>query len=176
MAPSIILYIATTLDGYIARADGAIDWLTRIDENNTDYGYAEFYNSVDAIIMGSTTYDFVTSIGPWPYEDKPTFVFTRRTIESENRGVFFVSGDIGQLVESAGFAQFKRVWLVGGSALIASFQKKNLIDEYILTTLPVILGHGLRLFASPIPEQWLTMSGCQSFDGGVLQVQYQRGT
>lgn len=174
MAPSLILYIATTIDGCIARADGAIDWLTSIDEHNTDYGYADFYNSVDAVIMGSTTYEFVSSLGPWPYEDKPTFVFTRRTLQTECKNVYFVSGDPKQLVESNEFTKFNRVWLVGGSALIASFQKKNLIDEYILTILPVVLGHGLKLFASPISEQWLTMVGCQSFDGGVLQVQYQR--
>jgi dihydrofolate reductase len=172
--PQLSLYIAATLDGFIARADGAIDWLARIDENNTDYGYAAFYDSVDALIMGSTTYDFVASLGPWPYDDKPVFVFTRRTLTPASSNVFFVSGDPLQVIHSVAFTQFKKVWLVGGSALIASCQKKNCIDEYILTILPVLLGHGLRLFASPIAEQWLSAISCQQFEGGVLQVQYRR--
>lgn len=174
MVPLIHLYIATTLDGYIARADGAIDWLTSIDENNTDYGYASFYDSVDAIMMGSTTYELIRSFGPWPYEDKPAFVFTRRSLQSTLPNIYFVSGDPQQVISSTAFSQFKRVWLVGGSALVASFQKKNLIDEYLLTVLPVVLGHGLRLFSSPIAEQWLALKACNQFAGGVLQLQYIR--
>lgn len=175
MAPSVSLYIATTLDGYIARADGAIDWLTRIDENNTDYGYAPFYDSVDGVIMGSTTYELISSFGPWPYEDKPAFVFTRRSLQSELENVHFVTGDPKQVLVAPEFSHFKRLWLIGGSALIGSCEKKSLIDEYILTVLPVVLGHGLRLFASPISEQWLTLVACQQFNGGVLQLHYKRG-
>lgn len=166
------LYIAMTLDGYIARADGAIDWLTNIDNNNTDYGYDKFYQTIDAIIMGSTTYELITSFGVWPY-NKPVFVFTRRELSTEKQEISFVSGDPKQVLTSPQFASFKRVWLVGGSALIASCQKKNIIDEYILTTLPVILGHGLRLFSSPISEQWLTMVSCKQYKGGVIQAHYR---
>lgn len=174
MEPVLSLYISTTLDGYIARADGAIDWLTHIDENNTDYGYAAFYDTVDAVIMGSTTYELISSFGPWPYEDKPTFVFTRRTLQAKSGNITFVSGDPAQVLALPAMAHFKKVWLVGGSSLIASCQKKNLIDEYILTILPVLLGHGLKLFSSPISEQWLLMVSCQQYKGGVLQLQYKR--
>jgi dihydrofolate reductase len=127
MAPSLSLYIATTLDGFIARADGAIDWLTRIDENNNDYGYATFYDSVDSVIMGSTTFDLIQSFGSWPYSDKPSFVFTRRSLKTEIKNITFVSGDPKQLLLSLEFEKFKKVWLVGGSMLIASCLKKTLL-------------------------------------------------
>jgi dihydrofolate reductase len=174
MAPSLSLYIAATLDGFIARTDGSIDWLADIDENNTDYGYTPFYSSVDGVIMGSTTFELIQSFGPWPYSDKPTFVFTRRSLQTEIKNVFFVSGDPRQLLLSSEFEKFRKIWLVGGSALIASCLKKDMIDDFVLTILPLILGHGLRLFSSPISEQWLTMVACQQYEGGVLQIHYRK--
>ena len=172
MAPSVSLYISSTLDGYIARADGSIDWLTSIDDNDTDYGYANYYKTIDGLLMGSTTFEMICSLGPWPYADKPTFVFTRRNLQAEMQNVYFIVGDPQQVLSSADFSQFRRLWLVGGSTLIASCLKKGLIDEYVLTILPVILGHGLRLFSSPVPEQWLTMDSCQHYERGVLQIHY----
>ncbi|MBN1309011.1 MAG: dihydrofolate reductase [Chitinispirillaceae bacterium] len=174
MAPSISLYISSTLDGFIARADGAIDWLTRIDENDTDYGYAAYYDSIDGLIMGSTTFELIRSLGPWPYPSKPTFVFTRRSLRVEGGNIHFVTGDPQQVVGSQQFLRFKRLWLVGGSALIASCLKRKLIDEYILTVLPVLLGHGLRLFPSPIAEQWLSLASCRTYERGVLQLHYRK--
>lgn len=175
MAPSVSCYISCTLDGYIARADGAIDWLTRIDDADTDYGYGEFYNSVDGIIMGSTTFEMVLSLGPWPYSEKPAFIFTNRALKANAQNAYSVSGDPRQVVGSTAFSQFRKLWLVGGSALIGSFLKRGLIDEYIITFLPVILGQGLRLFASPVQEQWLALTACTQYDQGVLQMRYARG-
>ncbi|MBN1758791.1 MAG: dihydrofolate reductase [Chitinispirillaceae bacterium] len=174
MAPSISLYISSTLDGFIARADGAIDWLTRIDDNDTDYGYAEFFDSVDGIIMGSTTFEMIQALGPWPYPEKPTFIFTNRSLKASAENIYSVSGDPVQVVGSKAFSQFRKLWLVGGSALIGSFLKRGLIDEYIITILPVVLGQGLRLFASPVQEQWLSMVSCTPYDRGVLQLRYMR--
>lgn len=174
MAPRLSLYIATTLDGFIARTDGAIDWLTSADENNTDYGYDSFYSSIDGVIMGSTSYELIRSFGDWPYADKTSFVFTRRLFEPAGDNIHFVSGDPAAFLQSPDIAAFKNLWLVGGSVLISAFHKKNLIDEYILTVLPVVLGHGLRLFTPPIPEHWLTMVSCQQYEGGVLQLHYQK--
>ena len=174
MAPSISLYVSSTLDGFIARADGAIDWLTRIDDNDTDYGYAELNESVDGILMGSTTFEMIQALGPWPYTEKPTFIFTNRTLRASTGNIYSVSGDPLQVIGSKAFSQFGKLWLVGGSALIGSFLKRNLIDDYIITILPVVLGQGLRLFTSPVPEQWLTMVSCTQYDRGVLQVRYAR--
>jgi dihydrofolate reductase len=174
MAPSVCLYISSTLDGYIARADGAIDWLTRIDDNDTDYGYAELYDSVDGIIMGSTTFEMIQALGPWPYTEKPTFIFTNRSLKATSANVYAVSGDPAQVVGSKAFSRFRKLWLVGGSALIGTFVKRQLIDEFIITILPVVLGQGLRLFPSPVQEQWLSMVSCTPYDRGVLQVRYMK--
>jgi len=172
MIPVVSLYIASTLDGYIARANGAIDWLTSIDDNDTDYGYSDFYKSIDALLMGSATFEMIQSFGAWPYGDKPTFVFTRRSLTTDLDNVFFVSGDPFQVISSQQFSSFQRVWLVGGSALIGSCLKKGIVNEYILTILPVILGHGLCLFPSPAPEQWLKLVSCLQYERGVLQLHY----
>ena len=174
MPPSVSLYISTTLDGFIARADGAIDWLTHIDDNDTDYGYAAYYNSIDGLLMGSTTFEMIRSLGPWPYPTKPSFVFTRRNLQTDAGNIYFVSGDPAQVVSSQELASFRRLWLVGGSAMIASCVKKGLIDEYILTVLPVILGHGLRLFPSPVTEAWLSLANCRTYDRGILQLHYRK--
>lgn len=174
MPPSVCVYISTTLDGYIARADGAIDWLTNIDENDTDYGYSKFYDTVDGLLMGSNTYELIRSLGPWPYSVKPSFVFTRRSLRSDGENIRFVAGDPAQVVRAPEMASFKRLWLVGGSSLIGGFVAKGVIDEYYLTILPVVLGHGLRLFPSPAPEHWLSMKSCRTYEGGVLQVLYRR--
>lgn len=172
MAPQISLYISVALDGYIARADGAIDWLTRIDDIDTDYGYDSYYSTVDALFMGSATFELIQSFGSWPYADKPVFVFTRRSLSCGERNVFFVAGNPEQLLRSQGCSRFGKVWLVGGSTLIASCLKRGIIDEYILTVLPVVLGHGLRLFSSPVPEQWLSLASCRQYERGVLQLHY----
>lgn len=174
MAPSVSLYISSTLDGYIARADGAIDWLTHIDENDTDYGYAEFYDSIDGLLMGSNTFEMIQTLGPWPYPEKPTFIFSNRTLKASSTNVYSVSGDPEHIIYSEEFSQFNRLWLVGGSALIGSCLQKGLIDEYVLTMLPVVLGQGLRLFATPVPEQWLTLVSCTQYERGVLQMRYNR--
>jgi dihydrofolate reductase len=174
MAPLVSLYISSTLDGYIARADGAIDWLTHIDENDTDYGYAEFYDSVDGILMGSTTFEMIQALGPWPYPEKPTFIFTNRLLKASASNIFSVSGDPEPIIHSDEFSQFSNLWLVGGSSLIGAFIEKCLIDEYLLTILPVVLGQGLRLFSTPVPEQWLDLLSCTQYDRGVLQLRYGR--
>lgn len=176
MAPVVTLYIATTLDGFIARADGGIDWLTQVDDQDNDYGYEAFYNTVDGLLMGSATYDMINSFGEWPYPNKHTFVFTRRAMQSDRRDVHFIAGDPQQVVRSPQFERFKHLWLVGGSTLIADCVQKNLIDQYILTMVPLLLGHGLRLFPSPMPEQWLSLVSSEQFDRGILQLRLARNS
>jgi dihydrofolate reductase len=174
MPPKVSLYISSTLDGFIARADGAIDWLIDFDDSDTDYGYADYYDSVDGLLMGSATFEMIRSLGPWPYNGKPAFVFTRRELAAEERDIYFYSGDPRQVIGSREFSGLGKLWLVGGSSMIAACIRKDLIDEYIITQLPVVLGHGLRLFPSPAPELWLHMTDCSSYDRGVLQVRYER--
>jgi dihydrofolate reductase len=98
----IVLYIATSLDGYIARKDGNIDWLTAFETDETDHGYGEFYHGIDGLAMGRKTYEQVLNFGEWAHPGKPSYVFTRQSLSSDLDDVFFTSApriDLEQLVE-----------------------------------------------------------------------------
>ena len=138
--PKIIVYIATSLDGYIAREDGSIDWLPESAES----GYDTFYKSVDTVIMGKTTYDQVLTFGEYPYKDKKSFVFTTNN-QTKDENAEFVS-DVDKFVKDGFPGVGKNIWLVGGAQIIASFLKQKVVDEIIVTIVPIILGKGIPLF------------------------------
>ena len=138
----IILNIACSLDGYIAREDGSIDWLPTV---GGDFGMKKFLDSVDAVLLGRTTYEQILTFDcNYPYADKKSYVFSSKPGESKD-GVEFVSDMVNfskKLVELPG----KDIWLVGGGEIISSFLKAGLIDEIILSTLPIVIGSGIPLF------------------------------
>jgi len=136
----ILVYIASSLDGYIAREDGSIDWLPESSESS----YDKFYKSIDTVIMGRTTYDQVLTFGEYPYKDKKSFVFTRTTKNNDDN-VEFVS-DVEKFVKDGFPGAGKNIWLVGGGKLIASFLKLGVVYEIITTVIPVLLGKGIPLF------------------------------
>lgn len=137
----IILFIASSLDGYIARENGDIDWLPK----NTDSGYDDFYKSIDTVIMGKKTYNQVLTFGDYPYKDKKSFVFTRDNELSNDKNVDFVH-DVDKLVKNIQFSQGKNIWLLGGAEIISAFVNLGFVDEIILSIIPVILGKGVPLF------------------------------
>lgn len=155
MIRNIILYIAVSLDGYIARNNGAVDWLSDGSENlNIDNGYDRFYKSIDTVVMGRTTYEqVINELSPdvWVYEGKKCYVAATKKWESDNR-VEFISEDIAGFVNNLKKQQGKDIWLVGGGKLIDQFIKQNLIDKYIITIIPTILGDGIPLFLGKNPE------------------------
>jgi dihydrofolate reductase len=116
----VTLYIASSVDGYIARKDGSIDWLPPPVTDETDYGYAEFYSSIDAVLMGSRTYEQVLAFGDWPYVDRPAHVFTTRLLSrppgADVKFWNILPSDIVEYLENTGM---KHAWLVGGSTLTA---------------------------------------------------------
>jgi len=136
----IIVYIASSLDGYIARENGEIDWLPESSESS----YDSFYQSVDTVIMGRTTYDQVITFGEYPYKDKKSFVFTRVSKNNDDN-VEFVS-DVEKFVKDDFPGVGENTWLVGGGKLIASFLKLGVVDEIITTVIPILLGKGIPLF------------------------------
>ncbi len=136
----IIVYIASSLDGYVARENGSIDWLPEVTES----GYDAFYKSVDTVIMGKTTYDQVLTFGEYPYKDKKSFVFTR-TNQNKDENAEFVS-DVEKFVKDGFPGAGENIWLVGGAQIIASFLKQRVVDEIIITVIPVLLGKGIPLF------------------------------
>ena len=134
------VYIAKSLDGYIARESGDIDWLPQPSESS----FNTFYKSVDTVIMGKTTYDQILTFGAYPYQDKKSFVFTR-TQKNNDKNVEFVS-NVKKFVNDYLFKSEENIWLVGGGKLIGTFLKLGVVDEIITTVIPILLGKGISLF------------------------------
>ena len=150
MTRKVILYIATSIDGFIADSAGGIEWLSIAEtlELEKDETYNEFYKKIDTVIMGRTTYDqVVNELSPdfYPYENKVNYVLTNR--EGDDRAnVNFSSENIIDLVERVKNENGKATWIVGGNSVIMPLVENNLIDEYRIATVPVILGKGIPLF------------------------------
>jgi dihydrofolate reductase len=173
--PKIRLYIACSLDGYIAREDGSIDWLTEYDNNSeTDYGYSEFYESIGAVLMGRKTYEQVLGLGNWPYGEKKTYVFTRQKEPLHcEKNVEFVSGDIKEFARSLMENTYKDIWLVGGSQLIKIFLKEGLVQDMIIFLVPVILGSGIPLFDHIGKDIRLKTGRVEKYENGLVRLEYK---
>ncbi|RLQ97403.1 dihydrofolate reductase family protein [Falsibacillus albus] len=144
---NIVLYIAASLDGYIAREDDSLDWLFKV-EGEGDNGYSDFYGSVDSILIGRKTYDWVMEHekGNFPYKDKDCYVFSN-TESDDHEYVKFINGDIAAFSKQLKNQPGNNIWLVGGGGVIHSFMKEKLIDEIRLTVAPTIIGKGIPLFS-----------------------------
>ena len=161
------LYIAASMDGYIAGPDGEIDWLEV--GGKLDYGYHHFYSSIDTTVMGSSTYKLTLTVEEFPYADKANYVFTRGAPPPDTANVRFVSGDIVSFVESLRGLPGKDIWLVGGGQINTVMLNAGLIDEIILTVFPLVLGDGIPLFAPGAKRTRFRTTGCQSYETGLVQ-------
>lgn len=174
MTGKIILYIASSLDGFIARRSGDISWLDAYQVEGEDYGYSEFLKTIDTIVMGSKTYEQVLSFGSWPYEGFKTYVMTKRQIEPIDKAkVEFYSGDLDSFVPGIRGESHKDIWLVGGATLAQSFLKHSFIDEMIISIIPVILGDGIPLFGPMKEEIRLGLLKSESYNNGIVQLHYK---
>jgi len=165
--PKVILFIATSLDGYIAGPAGEIDWLF----HDADYGCTAFFDSVQALVMGRKTYELSLSFWEWPYGDKPAYVFTRGTPPDDPR-VRFVADDARGLIAGLRTRASKNIWLVGGAAMVSTFLREGLIDEFVISVHPVLLGAGIPLLDSGNPCHGLTLTGVTPFESGLVQLRY----
>lgn len=142
------VYIAQSLDGFIAGPNGELDWLEEIDNpGRDDLGFADFMSGIDALLMGRNTFETVRSFGAWPYE-KPVFVASSslaRLPEGLEGKASLLDGSPELMLAKLGRKGYENIYIDGG-ALIRSFLKEDLVDEIIITTLAVVLGEGLRLF------------------------------
>lgn len=172
----VILYIAASLDGFIARPNGDVDWLDMVERPGEDYGYQEFYDSVDALVMGRKTYELPAGVDEWPYPGKQSFVFTSQDLKTDRDDVTFVSDPVDQVMENVRNQGFQNVWLVGGGVLIRSFLAHDLIDEHIVAVIPTILGEGIPLYPPPNPEQKLELIGSEQYESGLVEMRYRRAT
>lgn len=170
-ARKVISYVATSLDGYIAKSDGDISFLSIVEKVGEDYGYADFLNTIDTIIVGRKTYDKILSIGFQYPKDKEVYVVTRSERPCQERLKFY-SGPLKKLVSELKIEQGKKIFCDGGSAVINQLLGDNLIDEFIISVIPIILGEGIPLFKSKIPGMNLKLVDCQTFDSGLVQLHY----
>lgn len=161
----LILYVATSLDGYIARKDGSVDWLEKYEKGKEDYGYNEFLESVETIILGNNTYKQFKA----PYPSKKCFVFSRNNIGKVDN-ITYVNENVKGFFE--GLSNDQNVWLVGGANIASEFLKNNLIDEFIITVIPVVLGEGISLFAEGCGERHIKLQNIKNYDSGVVQLFY----
>lgn len=168
----VILYIAASLDGYIARPDGRIDWLENeaYTLKGEDFGYSSFIKDIDTTLMGHSTYKVVAGFDmPFPYADKTNYVFSHANHNS-TEFVQFISGNAAGFVKQLKEQPGKDIWLIGGSQLNTLLLNASLIDEIILTYIPIILGRGIPLFAPGASEKLLQVQQSKKYDNGFVQV------
>ena len=172
----IVYYAAASLDGYIATSDGSVDWLPPIEAGGEDYGYGDFYASIDAILMGSATYENILRHAAWPYPGKSCWVFTkqRRYAKGGDANVTFTGASPDYMVEELAGQGIKRAWLVGGGKLAAAFREQRLITTYGFCIVPIILGGGIPLLAPRGPLHKLVLSGCQAYPDGAVMLWYRK--
>lgn len=164
------VFIATTLDGYIARPDGTFDFLDAF--GNEDHGYAEFSKSVDVLIIGRGTYDVVLAFPDWPYTGKRVVVLTSRPPRAPRANEEFFSGDVRALHERLTREGCRRAYVDGGK-VISHFLDADLIDDLTISVVPLRLGAGLPLFA-PGAERQFTLTGTQAYADGLVQLRYAK--
>jgi dihydrofolate reductase len=169
METRFLVFIATSLDGFIARTDGGIDWLKPFE--GEDHGYFTFFASVDALVIGRGTYETVLGFPEWPYGDKHVIVCTNRPA-SPAHGEEIWSGTVRALAERLDRERVRSVYVDGG-ALVRSFLHEGLIDEMTVNVIPLLLGAGRPLFASGIPELPLRLVEAKSYRSGLVQMRYR---
>ncbi len=170
------LYISMSLDGFIATKDDGLDWLSIVQKEGEDYGYAEFTKEVDTYIVGRATYDVVMKLtgGVFPQAEKfKCYVITRQEREDEN-GITFYNGDIEVLIKKLKSEGSKKIYCDGGGQIVKLLMEKDLIDEYIVSIIPIILGDGKRLFLGGVDQIKLKSMGVKEFESGLVQLRYER--
>lgn len=170
------LYIACSIDGFIAREDGSLDWLDAIpNPDQLDYGYQSFYNSIDTIVMGRKTYEEVLGFGvDWPYPDSKTYVLSSKSIEIKTENTYLINEPLEYKIKKWKNNKGKDIWVVGGGELISSMLDLGLIDEMLLTITPVILGSGIPLFPNNPKETKFELVKTEAFDTGFVNLTYEK--
>ena len=170
MQARFAVFIATTLDGFIAREDGRFDFLDAF--HGEEHGYAQFFSGVDAVVIGRGTYETVRAFPEWPYGRKRVVVCTRRETTPVH-GEQIWAGEPRALAEKLGQEGVGRAYVDGGK-LISSFLRDRLVDEMAINVVPILLGKGRPLFEGPFPEQRLRLVETRSFPSGLVQLKYAR--
>jgi len=172
----LLLFIAASLDGYIAKPNDDLSFLNIVEKEGEDYGYAAFTANVDTIIIGRKTYDYVLNkIGSSHYDNgqRDVYVITRTEKPAAGRTTFY-TGSLAALVQKLKSENGKNIYCDGGAEIINELLRHDLVDEFIISVIPVLVGNGIRLFKDNRPEQELEFVTAKSFDTGLIQLHYKR--
>lgn len=168
----VILYIAVSLDGYIAKPNDDLSFLSIVEQEGEDYGYADFISNIDTVIVGRRTYSWVMlKVPDFPHSDKNTYIITR-TPRSPVETTRFYTGNLSQLILNLKKNKGKNIYIDGGAEIVNELLKDSLIDEFIISIIPVLLGNGIRLFKDGRPGQNLKLISSKKFDKGLVQLHY----
>jgi dihydrofolate reductase len=173
--PKLYLYISMSLDGFIATKDDGLDWLNAVQKEGEDYGYANFTKDIQAYIVGRKTYEVVLGLcgGVFPQANQyECYILTTQEREDEN-GIQFYNGDLKVLVDKLK-SEGKNIYCDGGGAVVKALMEKDLIDEYIISVIPTILGDGKRLFHGGLEALDIELVGSTQYDTGLVQLHYRR--
>lgn len=166
----VILYIATSADGFIADKNGGVDWLPHPKDDNDEVGYKALLNSIQSIFMGSRSYEQILSFGAWAWPEKSTYVFTSRKLTTDYPNIFFVHEQPEIFMDKFRTEKSKQnIWLLGGAELTKSFSDLGLIDECVITVIPVTLGEGISL---PIAFKDFNLARKKQCQDNILQITY----
>jgi dihydrofolate reductase len=168
----VVLFIASSLDGFIASPDGTVDWLF----HDADYGYSEFMASVESVIMGRKTWEQAKRFEDVPFAGKKVFVLSRSRQGKSDDRIRFVEGDVSRLLNDIRNEATRDIWVVGGGDVVQQFVAHNLIDEYRLFIHPIILGSGLPLFLPQKNMTKLSFVASTTFPSGLIELRYEKKT
>jgi len=172
----LILYISMSLDGFIATKNDDLSWLSIVESKEEDYGYKEFTDTVDTYIVGRITYEKILKLsgGLFPQAKQfKCYVITKQKRKSEN-GIVFYNGNIKILINKLKNKNGNNIYCDGGGQVAKLLMKQNLIDEFIISIIPIILGDGKRLFLGETPMIKLDLKSCKKYETGLIQLHYTK--
>ena len=168
----VVLYIAMSLDGFIAGPNDDISFLETAVQEGEDYGYADFIDTVDTVVMGKRTYDKVLSMGyEYPHKHLESYIINRYSNEQKGN-IRFYNGSLYDLINQLRLRSGKNIFCDGGAYVVNELLKHDLIDEFIVSIIPVVLGNGLRLFNNDNMSSRLKLISSQSYKSGLVKLHY----
>ena len=178
----VTIHMAASLDGFVARTDGSVDWLETVDkfdggDTMTPEFVAEFLTTIDCYVMGSRTYETTLAFEAkgmgWPYGDKPTFVLTSRELRKTRDSVEFYSGELTLLVNERLKPHFRSIWFVGGGAVSGECLRLGLADEVRYSIMPILIGDGVSFFDRLDKDVPLHLVEAKSYESGMVALRYE---
>lgn len=169
--PKVTVYIACSIDGYIAREDGSLDFLDQVGSSDDDYGYSELINNIDCLIMGRKTYETACTAPEWPYKSKRSIVLSN-ALENPQEHAEVFNGELEDLLAMLEADQIKHAWVDGGIT-IAQFLEQGYVDDLIISIVPTLIGSGIPLFPKRLIGSNCKLVSSESYASGLVQLRYK---